>query len=414
MKKALLSLLALLLSTAVLAAPTPSLVIYNGGWAVVRDYRELVLAPGINQVELTGVAAKLDEGSVKLRSLDGPISLLEYSFQHDLVDPSVLLDRYQGKKVQLISDRGIQEVELLSHRQGIIVKAEDKILINPPGWLGLPLAEDPILEPALDCLIEAGAMGRHLVELTYIARGLLWDVNYTGTLAEGLLHLDAWAAIRNDAGASFPEANVKLVAGELNQRGVGLMKAAAFVQEGDLFEYHTYTLGRPIALPAGAAKHISLFSWEVPAQVRYSLEVGQREGVWATLELDSPSPLPAGSWRILDGDSGELIGQGVLGHIAPGQKVTLPLGRSFDLTAKRIKLEEKDRGWRKEETFQVILTNPKDEGIIIKVVDRFWGDWEVLECSLPYERPEAHLLEIEVYLPPSAEREVTYRIVTKE
>ena len=166
------------------------------------------------------------------------------------------------------------------------------------------------------------------------------------------------------------------------------MKAAAFVQEGDLFEYHTYTLGRPIALPAGAAKHISLFSREVPAQVRYSLEVGQREGVWATLELDSPSPLPAGSWRILDGDSGELIGQGVSLATSPRDKRSpLPLGRSFDLTAKRIKLEEKDRGWRKEETFQVILTNPKDEGIIIQVVDRFWGDWEVFSrCSLPYGR----------------------------
>jgi hypothetical protein len=413
-KKALLSLMALLIGAAALAAPSPSLVIYNQGWAIVREYREFVLKAGINEVRLTGIPGRLDEGSVKLRSLDGDIALLEYSFRHDLAHPSTLLDRYLGKKVQLISDRSVQEVELLSHRQGLIVKADDKILINPPGWLGLPLFEESAHEPTLDCLIEAGAMGRHLVELTYAAHGLLWDVNYTGILNEDSLDLDAWAIIRNDAGVSFPEAQVKLVAGELNQSGVRLMKAAAAVQEGDLFAYHTYTLARPVDLHEGEAKHVSLFSRKLPAQVRYSYEVGQREGVWAALELDSPSPLPAGGWRIFDGQSGELIGQGSLGHIPAGSQVSLPLGRAFDLTAKRVKLEENDRGWRKEETFQVILTNPKDEGIIVRVVDRFGGDWEVAECSLPYRRPEAHLLEIEVHLPPGQERHVTYRIISKQ
>ncbi|NLM96004.1 MAG: hypothetical protein GX165_10640, partial [Firmicutes bacterium] len=167
MKKALLSLMALLIGAAALAAPSPSLVIYNQGWAIVREYREFVLKAGINEVRLTGIPGRLDEGSVKLRSLDGDIALLEYSFRHDLAHPSTLLDRYLGKKVQLISDRSVQEVELLSHRQGLIVKADDKILINPPGWLGLPLFEESAHEPTLDCLIEAGAMGRHLVELTY-------------------------------------------------------------------------------------------------------------------------------------------------------------------------------------------------------------------------------------------------------
>lgn len=419
MKKALLPLVLLLISSLAMAAPSPNLVLYNQGWGLIRDYRELTLMGGVNQVHLTGVAAGLEAGSFQLRSLDEPLSLLEYGFRHDLTDPSTLLDRYLGKKVQLISDQGryveVLDVELLSHREGIIVKAGDKILLNPPGWLQLPLLDEPALEPTLDCLIEAENKGRHLVELSYAAHGLGWDVNYTGSLKEDCLDLDAWVTLRNNTGVSFPKAQIKLVAGELNRIGspVRLMKAMDAAQEGELFEYHTYTLQRPVDLPKDQARHVSLFSRKLPAQILYSYEVGQREGIWAVLQLESPSALPGGNWRIFQGECQELIGQGSLGHIAPGQPVNLPLGRAFDLTAKRIKLEEKDRGWRKEETFQVVLTNPKDEPVIIRVVDRFWGDWEVAECSLPYRRPEAHLLEIDVFLPPRQEGQVTYRIVSK-
>jgi hypothetical protein len=46
----------------------------------------------------------------------------------------------------------------------------------------------------------------------------------------------------------------------------------------------------------------------------------------------------------------------------------------------------------------------------ISVLDYFWGDWVVLESSLPYEKKTARQIEFKVPVAPDEEVVLTYRV----
>jgi hypothetical protein len=72
------------------------------------------------------------------------------------------------------------------------------------------------------------------------------------------LDINAWVTINNLSGTSYKDANLKLIAGDVNKvqenigaRGLFMAKAASFdaaneasFQEKSFFEYHMYELGR--------------------------------------------------------------------------------------------------------------------------------------------------------------------------
>ena len=91
----------------------------------------------------------------------------------------------------------------------------------------------------------------------------------------GLLDIGAWVSIINQSGASYPDAKLKLIAGDVHRApqptvrydmamksrrgGIAVAEAAGF-EEKSFFEYHLYTLGRPTTIPDNSTKQIELFS----------------------------------------------------------------------------------------------------------------------------------------------------------
>src|SRR5690606_5439579 len=86
------------------------------------------------------------------------------------------------------------------------------------------------------------------------------------------MDLSAWVTLVNQSGGSFPAAQLKLVAGDVNRAPtpapqVKMMRsdmvmaeaAAPGVAESELFEYHLYTLGRRTDIPDNSAKQLELF-----------------------------------------------------------------------------------------------------------------------------------------------------------
>lgn len=116
--------------------------------------------------------------------------------------------------------------------------------------------------------------------MSYQAQGLTWWSDYNITLRERgsgcEMDLAAWITLVNQSDASYPDAQLKLVAGVVHRAAVGEARnmgqmspppaamlarneADTGFQESGLSEYHLYTLGRHTDLPDNSTKQIELF-----------------------------------------------------------------------------------------------------------------------------------------------------------
>lgn len=220
------------------------------------------------------VAAKMNPASVHIKSVTAPqhFSILEQQYEYDLLSPQVLLDKYIGKEVKLYTKNPYTEREeivtatLLSNSGGTpVFKIGNEITFGHPGRIIFPgLPENLISKPTLTWLFRNTYNGPQTLEVFYLTGGMGWRMDYVGLLNDRDTHMDlsGLVTLENKSGASYKEARLKLVAGEVHRvrevemRRAGVMMEAApaakalapqFKEEG-LFEYHSYSLNRPTTL----------------------------------------------------------------------------------------------------------------------------------------------------------------------
>src|SRR4029077_18660808 len=110
--------------------------------------------------------------------------------------------------------------------------------------------------------------------VTYQTGGVTWWADYNLIFNEGkdansgLLDLSAWVSIINQSGASYPNAHLKLIAGDVHrampespaavkrvlERADAAAPAAQAFTEKSFFEFHLYTLDRPTTLTNNSTK----------------------------------------------------------------------------------------------------------------------------------------------------------------
>src|SRR5690554_1718851 len=88
-------------------AETPkdmAVTIYNDNFGVVKEQREMSFERGLNRMQFTGVAERIDPTSVNFLCLTDPdaVSILEQNYEYDLVNTDSLLKRYIDQPVSLL------------------------------------------------------------------------------------------------------------------------------------------------------------------------------------------------------------------------------------------------------------------------------------------------------------------------
>src|SRR2546430_1579915 len=265
--------LALLLWSSNLAAAAPQAItrddqkdlmvtIYNGNLGLVKDTREPRLDAGMLEVQFADVAAQIDPTSSDLKSLTDPAGLriLEQNYEYDLLTSQKLMEKYVGKKVRLYQGDGTYHEATLLSTNGPIFEINGQIHMGQYGRLVLPaLPENLVAQPTLVWLLRNQAPRPQRVEASYLTGGITWKADYVMVLnaADTLSDLTGWVTIDNQSGATYKDAALKLVAGDVNRardprreaRMLDLAAKAApaadasreFQSEG-FFEYHLYTL----------------------------------------------------------------------------------------------------------------------------------------------------------------------------
>jgi len=256
-----------------------AVTIYNANLALVKDTRKVSLKKGVQNLAFRGVSAQMRAETAMLRNIDKPGAsrILEQNFDFDLLTPQKMLDKYLGKTVRIArtnpatGEEKIEQAKILSTSGGVVVQIGDRgrfIFDQVPANL-----RD---EPTLSIQLDQDRSGTNDLELSYLTGGLDWKADYVAELnaREDRLELMGWVTLNNNSGASYNNATMQLVAGNVNQvrpdqyqkhqqleeMAVMARAAAPDMVEESLFEYHLYTLGRPTTILNKQTKQVSLMS----------------------------------------------------------------------------------------------------------------------------------------------------------
>lgn len=427
-----------------------AITVYNNDLALVKDSREIKLENGVQSVSFQDVAAQIDPTSVRFVSLTAPdkLAVIEQNFEFDLVSTQKLLEKYVDQQVTVITKESTYSGKLLSAAQSEIMLQETggKIrVINQSAILNLEFPQLPsglMTRPTLVWQIDSRKSGTHQTELSYLTSGISWHAEYVAVsqLNDTELELSGWVSVDNRSGATYPNARLKLIAGEVNrvQDAVPMPRtaykmniqaaemAAPQFEEKAFFEYHLYTLQRPATVKDNSIKQISLFPTTTAKVTKLYTFDGQNYGdkVRVNLEFKNSKaagvgmPLPAGKMRVYKADEAdqslEFIGEDQIKHTPTDEKVRVFLGNAFDIVGERKQLDQKSSGKRsREETWEIEIRNHKDQEIQVTVVEHAWGDWEIRQSTLPHEKKNATTFEFKVAVAKDGTAVLTYTIQTR-
>ncbi|MBI3945846.1 MAG: hypothetical protein HY321_07995, partial [Armatimonadetes bacterium] len=204
------------------------LTIYNQGFALVKDQRRLHLDRGLNWLRFEDVAAEIDPTTVAFRSLTAPqsVSVREQNYQYDLITPANILQKSIGERVRVRrflengESRVIEGTLLSSPQGGLVIQVDDGVVLSPSGQIEVPtLPPGLITRPALLWQLQASRAGDHTGEISYLTGGVSWESDYVARVHpdDARVDLTGWVTLRNTSGVDYPDAEVRVVAGDVRR-----------------------------------------------------------------------------------------------------------------------------------------------------------------------------------------------------
>lgn len=440
--------------------PGQALTVYNN-FAVVKDIRELDLADDVSTIQFRDVAKRIDPTSVHFKSLTDPTgtAVIEQNYEYDLVSADKMLDKYIDQHLSVTTEDGSRfSGKLLSFDRNQLVLQQDAglAMIQRPnnvrniGFASLP--EGLLTRPTLVWQVATQKPGKHLSQVTYQTSGLSWRADYNVVINadDTAMDLSGWVTMNNQSGATYKDARIKLIAGDVRRvqppqprhRALQVneemaMDAAAapkgFAQKS-FFEYHMYTLGRPTTVKENQVKQIELLTAaEVPVLKRYVFEPGGRYwhrrygdkdeykvNVFIEFKNDEASnmgmPLPKGKVRVYKRDDTgngdlEFVGEDQIDHTPRDEELRLYIGDAFDLVGeKHIKKQQQGKRWR-QQAIEIKLRNHKDTAATIRVREHLgYGNWKISNESHKFNKVDAKTVEFDIPVEPRGETVLTYTV----
>ncbi|MBI5301915.1 MAG: DUF4139 domain-containing protein [Chloroflexi bacterium] len=441
------------------------ITVYNQNVALVKDRRTLQLKSGANQIRFTDVASQIDPTSVQFTSLTDPSNtrVLEQNYAYDIVGSQKILQKYLDQTVSLVTEDGSKYTgKLLSGSDDIILQSEDgqvtTVKLARVRELKFPqLPGGLITKPTLVWMVNAAKEGNHDAQVTYLTNGITWKANYVVVVndKDTAMNLNGWVTVDNQSGATYEDAKLKLVAGDVRRvtpapaaRDGALMAAPTaaakpepqFTQQ-DFFEYHLYALQRATTIRNRETKQIEfataagvpinkLFVYDGASNLRfygyqitdanYGKTSNSKVAVMVEFKNNEANkmgmPLPKGTIRVYkaDGDGGnQFIGEDNIDHTPKDEMIRLNIGNAFDVVGERKQMNFTKVSDRViEETYQIKLRNHKKEAVEVRAVEHLfrWSNWELKNLTQDYIKTDAQTIEFRVGVPSDGEKVVNYTV----
>ncbi len=445
------------------------------GYAIVRQQRGITLPQKESVVKFSDVAGLIDPTTVQFKSITDPAGtkVVEQNYQFDLVSQQKLIEKYIDKDITLEKQNGdkteMVKGTLLSSQGGLTLKAADGSIKAINGYNSINFPELPgglITKPTLVWDIITGKVGEQKAEVSYETQGITWWADYNLTYRDGkdantgTVDFTSWVSIINQTGATFKDAKLKLIAGDVERapqaQGAVMAKAmrmdamemappvAPSFAEKAFFEYHMYTLSRPVTLPDNSTKQMELipavagvpvekelvyngqvtpyYAGNIYTDRNYGVDTGSKK-VDVFLKLENKKdiglgvPLPAGRIRVNQRDEDgaqEFIGESVIDHTPRNENVVIKLGSAFDVVGERKQVDYKvdiNKHFA-EEDIEIKIRNQKKQAVKVKVVENLYRavNWEILDSKPAFKKTDAHQVNFVVDVEPEKESVVHYKV----
>lgn len=444
------------------------------GYALVRQSREFTFNRGRNVIRLSDVAANIDPTTVSFESLTHPkgTRVLDQSFEFDLVNTSKLLQKYLDREIGVVQFQANKAEDLtgtlVGTQGGLVLKVADGSVRVVNGYSQVKLPELPgglISKPTLMWNVTAEKDGPNKARYGYQTSGITWWADYNLTLNEGKdgqtckLDVGAWVTIVNQSGASYDNAKLKLVAGDVQRAqprpqylaAATAMPARAMKEESGFaekafFEYHLYTLGRPANIRNNSMQQIELFPAATGASCEKNLvyygQAGQYYGSYGSPMMDRNFgnqsnkkvdvylrfkntkdnqlgiPLPAGKVRVAKQDEAdqslEFIGEDLIDHTPRDETLQIKLGSAFDVVGERRQVDfrvDSNARWM-EEDIEIKVRNRKEESTTVIVKENLyrWTNWSIIKRNQEFEKVDSRTIHFSLKLAKGAEGVVRYTV----
>ena len=377
---------ALLLTATFLAgnaqAAETEITVYNQNLALIKKNQTLNLNQGINEIVFDEVAQQLQPESAFIYG--NGVRVLEQNYDYAGINYATMLNAVVGKKVKTVrqnpatGENIFEEAELIAaDGQFPVLKFDYGIETNFPGRVLFEnVPQELNSTPVLMAKIEAASSGKTDLGLAYLATGFSWDANYVARVNDDkTLSLLGRASISNNSGSGYDGATVNLIAGDVNKvyeqmqprmfKGVRANLMYATANGMDSFEekavidapsnldgYYVYKVPGKTTLKNGQIKQVSFIS---APEVKYEKEGVITSSLYFGADKNPPykdvhpdvfyrftndkseglgMPLVRGKVSFYAPDDNgalQFIGENVIDHKAEGQKVSLQIGKSFDV-----------------------------------------------------------------------------------
>lgn len=445
---------------AVPALGQTSLSIYSDGRVVVRRTLPQALDRGRNAVSLQVEGA--DPAS--LFSADTAVSLVSAVLRNPTTAEEALR-RARGLTLAFARDKDTVRATVVNVEPPQYRLADGRMLLVQPGVPLFP-AELVRTAPELSVVLDA-ARARPRTELAYVTQGAQWEAVYQVLLGGGGGGGEAnvmGAVTVTPQSVRAESAAVQVVAGVIRRArfapppapgrmtGIAAMEVAAeapAASEQAVGETHVYELPGRLSLEPGVPVTTALFpraraayvqEFVIPGVLPYRGFFGGYPTepnrvpvqVWYTLRRPRGSafgdrPLPAGTVQLYQADSAgrlELVGEAAIAHTAAGRDLRVQSGDAFDLTAERVQTDYRTeelapprRGLsarrRVTASFRVGVTSAKSEAVTVDIRESRFGEWKVIDSSMPPERLSATEVRFRLPVPANGEAALTYTVQTE-
>ena len=439
------------------------LTFYGNGMALIDDHRKVVLEKGINTLNVLGISPGMIDDSTRIDS-DGKFLIGEQSYLPDNLSYQDLLKAYVGKQVKVIrthpqtGEETTLDADLISVRQGIILRIGGQIETALPGRIVFPDIPPGLrANPVYRVTGTAMSAGKTDIGLSYLSNGFSWNAHHTLELdgRKPSANLESRAALVNNSGLEIRDAEVQLVAGNVQRRtspvlrpqatAVRMMKSEAAPimadaggapQRQSLGGFHLYTLPGRIDLEDKGRKQVTLLrSTALPVERELISEahanpVAQLRGtprpthpaIRLTLTNDKTAgpgqPIPGGIARIYGHDAEgrtQFLGEDHLQDLPVGSTASISAGQAFDVAVTRHQTDYQREGLGRntfEMAYRIDVSNGGDKAEKVSVIEAMSGDWSILDQSAEHSRVN-NRARWTLDIPARGKAVITYRVRVK-
>jgi hypothetical protein len=284
--------------------------------------------------------------------------------------------------------------------------------------------------------------------------GVNWQADYVLRLdnEDTKIDLDGWITLNNNSGATYRDARLKLVAGDIHRVQDALAYAegevmaarverAPAVEEREFFEYHLYEVQRPVTVKDRQTKQVEFTTAsDVPVEKFFVYDASQRpfpiyspitepsygstgnRKVMVMLQFENGKeaglgiPLPRGKVRVYKEDidgSTQFVGEDRIDHTPKDETVRLYLGDAFDIVGERKQTDFRKLGARTiEESYEITIRNHKDEDVEVRVVEHMfrWTEWEITDETMEHLKTDSRTIEYHLEVPADGEETIEYTV----